>query len=378
MSYKPAGGSIPEHVYQISKRLIMRGHDLTIYTTDLSIPYFKSNVPSKCFKIVRLHYSPSVFRIYRLPFYLNLIPKLVRENFNIIHAHEYCPITEASAFVSKLRNVPLVVTTHGLFSMMIRGPKLSILNKSYFVERLINKIAKRIICVSKADAYLLQSHKIAPLDKISVIPNGVDVKRWSDLPNYGHFRQTYKINADDIIITCIGVITWRKGFQYAISAMKYLSHKIAAKLVIAGPDIGYLNTLKKLVKQLKLEGAVIFTGPLSDLMLKALYRDCDVFLCPSIYDPYPLVITEAMACAKPIVATKVGGIPELITDGVNGLLVKPCNPKEIANAVIKLLEDPEVAYKLGKEAYRTALNLSWDSVVNALEKIYYDAACDQC
>lgn len=373
MLYKPAGGSIPEHVYQISKRLKKRGHNVTVYTTDLSIPSFKSTSVPEDFKVIRLHYPSPLFRIYRPLLFFKLHSRLIKEDYDLIHAHEFCPITEATAITSKLYRIPLVLTTHGLFSMMIKSPKLNLLDESYFEERLISKLAKKIICVSKADAHLLQNSKIAPPEKISVIGNGIDMEKWSVLPPYGHFRQTYKIGENEKIIACVGVITWRKGFQYAIFAMKYIINKIKAKLVIAGPDVGYLKILKELARRLKLENNIIFTGALDDSMLKALYRDCDVFVCPSIYEPYSLVILEAMACVKPIVATKSGGIPEFITEGANGLLVEPCNPKKLAEAIIKLLEDQNMASKLAKEAYRTALNHSWDHVVDALEKLYYDS-----
>lgn len=121
-----------------------------------------------------------------------------------------------------------------------------------------------------------------------------------------------------------------------------------AKLVICGRDKRMKKKLEELAKRLGIEEDVLFVGEVKRSDISYYFAACDVFVIPSLSEGMPNAALEAMACAKPIVATNVGGLPEIVIDGVNGFLVKPKDPEALAEKICILLDNEEMRLKMGK------------------------------
>jgi glycosyltransferase involved in cell wall biosynthesis len=292
---------------------------------------------------------------------------------DIVHAHGYGTFTtDVASFASLLHKKPFVITIHGIHPTSELGHNLLLLY-NVLAHRLSLRMAKAIICVSQAEAHrlkvLINDHKI--WRKIVVIPNGIDLQKWQDLPTRGTFRKKFNIKSS-FLLTCIGRLVKAKGFQFLILAIPYILKEVKdITVVIAGPDGGYASTLIHLIRKMHLEDKVLFTGELSDYDLKALYVDSDIVIIPSLYEPFGIVALEAMACGKPVIASKVGGLAEIIKHGVNGYLVEPANSRALAEAILTLLKNPSLSESIREEGRKTVMKYSWDHIVEMLEELYY-------
>lgn len=130
------------------------------------------------------------------------------------------------------------------------------------------------------------------------------------------------------------------------------------------------QALQELVKELDLEERVTFVGKVSNGEVPKYMVASDVFVLPSLSEGFPLVTLEAMASGLPIVATKVGGLPEIVKDGDNGFLIEPKNPEQIAEKVLSLLVDEELREKISRNNQEKAKHYSWENIVERLEEVY--------
>lgn len=146
----------------------------------------------------------------------------------------------------------------------------------------------------------------------------------------------------------------------------------AARLTVAGS--GPLRSeLEALAGALGMAAAVTFTGRLDNDRMAALYREADLMLNPSLADNMPISILEAAACGVPVVSTDVGGIPHLVTDGRSALLVKPGDPRAMAAAALRVLEDTDLAARLREAGLELAQQYTWPAVRRRLFAVYHDA-----
>jgi len=204
-----------------------------------------------------------------------------------------------------------------------------------------------------------------PLDKIITIPSAVDNSFLEDISLKGGSKPSYPI------ILYVGRLAPRKGVHYLLQAMPSITkHLPKARLVIVG--VGPLeHHLKDLSRRLDLQNSVTFLGYVSDEKIRRLFAFADVVAVPSVFEGCPLVLLEAMAAGKPVVASAVQAIPEVIKHGFSGLLVKPSNIHEIEHAVVRLLKDESFAKYLGENARRTIIkDYSWEKTARRTLEVY--------
>jgi glycosyltransferase involved in cell wall biosynthesis len=175
------------------------------------------------------------------------------------------------------------------------------------------------------------------------------------------------------MILYVGRLASNKGLLNLIESVpKVLSQFPKTTFVLVGEDEGLRDKLVNRAAELGISDSVIFTGHITDndLFMSA-FTACDVFVLPSEYEAFGLVLLEAGACKKPCVATKVGGVPEVIEDGKTGLLVDYDDVASLANAITLLLEDESKRKQMGKAARESVRNkFTWTKVVDQLEKVY--------
>jgi glycosyltransferase involved in cell wall biosynthesis len=216
------------------------------------------------------------------------------------------------------------------------------------INRILSKMTDKIVAVSEeVKRDIMRYDKIAP-SKIVVIPNGIDIKRFNPKGNFADIRKEFSIKQGAIVVGFVGRIVPAKGLQYLIDSIPYVKEEFKnIKLLIIGEG-SIVARLHQQAKEKKVYDSIIFAGKRRDI--PDILSCIDIFVMPSIAEGLPNALLEAMAMGKPIVATEVGGIPEVIKNGVNGLLVPPRNPGALATAMEGLIGNDRLTAQMGHAA----------------------------
>lgn len=308
------------------------------------------------------------------------IEKLYREyKFEIIHGQS--PSSWGYGLLCR-NDIPFVVTLHstsfGEFASHFDAP-LSFVNKDFILDAakqiltapttcIEYRCANKVIAVSKALAREAVKFFRLPRNRVVAIHNGIDLPRIS-------FSRFKKENEEHLILS-VGRLVWRKGYKYLFDAMPHvLSEYPDAKLIV----VGYGNqkiSLQRYAKKLGIDGFVHFLDKVSRETLYSLYRKAEVYVQPSLYEPFGITILEAMSMRKPVVATNVGGIPEIITNGVEGLLVEPGNSLQLAKAITSVFSDSSLMRRLGNNARRRVeRDFTWETIAKKTLELYKQVLC---
>jgi len=244
-----------------------------------------------------------------------------------------------------------------------------------FLEKLTSSLTDKFIVNSEAlKNFVLEKIKVPP-EKIEVVYNGIDL---SGLPKVENKikRQELGCSEKDILIGTVGRLHKQKGIEYFLEAMKLVTgYRLqvtgGVKFLIAG-DGPEGESLKFKVQGLKLEERVKFLGWRKDAL--EIISILDIFVLPSLWEGTPNVILESLAYAKPTVATKVGGVGEIVEDQVSGLLVEPASVQALADAIIWVLKNPEKAKEMGnKGKEKVEKFFPIDKMVRETEEIYAES-----
>jgi glycosyltransferase involved in cell wall biosynthesis len=305
-----------------------------------------------------------------------LVNRMCKE-YGIDIVHGQSPSSWAYSLLREC-GTPFVVTLHstsfGEFNSYLdmpishvnRGVVIGALSEifSALLTRIEYAYADKVVAVSKAIAEDAIRYFRLPRERVTVIHNGIDLK---SLVNFGFSNDEVR----EHVILSVGRLVWRKGFRFLIDAMPHiLSEYSDAKLFLVG-DGDQRRILEQRVKKLGIDHSVYFLGRVSKERLYSLYKTADAYVQPSLYEPCAITILEAMSMGKPIVATSVGGNPELITNLAEGLLVEPKNSLQLADAIIRLLSDSSLKRKLGVNARKKVeKDFTWEAIANKTLKIY--------
>lgn len=268
-----------------------------------------------------------------------------RHQFHVLHTHKYKD-NILGTLAAWRAGIPVVVrTVHGA-SEPFRGMQAGRIAAYEVLDRIaLSKGADRIVAVSSNLAGNLR--KAYGDKKVVQIHNGIDLQRTTLRPA-GETKALLGIPEDHYVIGTVGRIMPVKGHKYLLRcAQLLLRNRRDIQVVIVG-DGPLQYELAQLASELGVERNVHFLGHRDDI--DDLIRVMDIFVLPSLHEGIPMVVLEAMALARPIVASKVGGIPEVVHDGMQGLLVAPADPNALAQACMKLLEDRDLANRFGEAA----------------------------
>jgi glycosyltransferase involved in cell wall biosynthesis len=236
-----------------------------------------------------------------------------------------------------------------------------------------NKILENAaICVALTKIEVEQYEKMG-VDgkKIVIIPNGIDTSQYNDLPLKGEFRSKYKIPENVRIILSLGRIHKIKGIDLLVSAFSDLCNEITdVKLVIVGPDEGYLSKIQEQIRQLHLENDVLVTGPLYGKEKLEAYVDSDVFVLPSRYEAFPNTILEAWACGLPVIATNNCCIADYIRYTEENAVVE-FDHVQMKEEILDLINNEEKRKRIGLKGKKLVQeNFDITKIVEKIEKIY--------
>lgn len=232
-----------------------------------------------------------------------------------------------------------------------------------------NKYTDLTIAVSEDIREIRIKREKVPPEKIIVIPNGV---RINSLETTGadKIRTELRLSKDVPVLGTVGRLTEVKGYGILLNALKFLKDRgLDFKFVFVG-DGDLSEELKILSSSLDLEERVLFAGARSDFV--SFLGVMDIFVLSSLREGLPVALLEAMAAKKPVIATAVGGIPEVISDGHNGILVPSNDSEALAREILHLINNQELRKELAINGFQTVQEkYSMQSVTDSIEKLYY-------
>jgi glycosyltransferase involved in cell wall biosynthesis len=286
---------------------------------------------------------------------------LRREPIGVIHAH----MPRASVpgtVIGRLARTPVIVSHEHTWSF--EGMPV----RRFLDRNVVARGSNVVLAVSERDRQKMIEVERIPAECIRVLPNGIPTPPENGISVRGDLGVPPEVG----LIGAVGRLYPQKGYDDLIRAIAVLkqsySRPFCCLILGHGPEEG---SLRALIDELGVAGEVRLAGRREDIA--DVVRALDVAVLSSKYEGMPLAIIEYMAGAAPIVSTAVGGVPELIEDGVQGLLVKPEDPGELAAAMQRLLEDRDLAARLGQAAYeRQRANYDLDVVVGKLEDLYLE------
>lgn len=297
---------------------------------------------------------------------------MVRERIDADLVHSHTWYGAMAGFMAKvLYDVPFVATVHSLEPL--RPWKEEQLGRSYhltsWVEKVALESADRVIAVSKSSRQeILDLFSVRP-ERVVVIHNGIDLDVWRHVEG-GATRKAFEIEGDYILF--VGRTSRQKGMVHLIEAMKHVDAGVRLVCCTSAPDTPEIEA--EIAARIAEEPRCTWINTLlrEDQYIE-LYSQAAVFCCPSVYEPFGIINLEAMACGRPVVASAVGGIPEVVVPEETGLLVPPGDPRALAEALNRLLRDRELARRMGRAGRkRVEEHFSWTSIARKTLDMYQD------
>lgn len=316
-----------------------------------------------------LFYPRAIFAT--LP-YSWFITKLMRTyEVDFVHAHIAYPNGFVALIAKHKARKPLIVTLHG--SDILTDPSVSYgMRLDQTIDMIIRKVLKEadVVIAASTATYREALRAGCQSEKIMLIPNGVDLDRFNSKINGRRIRNVLSV-VDKPMVFALGAHVPEHGFEYLIEAAYSVLKERPDVFFVIGGDGPLRPWYEEKAKSLGIDKNVIFVGKIPPEDLPCYYAASDLFVIPSLVEAFGLVIVEAMGCEKPVVGTKVGGIPDIIKDGLNGYLARPRDSKSLAEKILFLLENPNIAKRMGKEGRRLAQeNFDIEKRINKILTIY--------
>jgi glycosyltransferase involved in cell wall biosynthesis len=362
--FSPVHGGSAEVPYQLSKELAKRGHEVTIYASDYkSSQEYINTIPGVVVCLFRSWLNYAKFHV--TPGMIKRAKKEIK-NFDIVHMHNYRTFQNIPVhYYAKKYKIPYVLQAHGSVLPIFQREGLKKIFDLSFGYRILRDAAK-VIALTKTEAEQYNKMGVDE-NKIEIVPNGIDLSEYDNLPGKGEFRRKYKIKDDEKIILYLGRIHKIKGIDLLVKSFSDLIKELDnVRLVIVGPDDEFLSTLKKQINDLKISDKILLTGPLYEQDKLEAYVDANVYVLPSVYETFPVTVLEACACGTPVVVTDRCGITDIV-DKV-GYVVKYDEP--LKDTMFKILSDEELG-RFGERGNKwVEEEFGWNTIVEQILNVY--------
>lgn len=370
-------GGIAAHVHDLAQALGHLNIDIHVITCDF--PEAKAYEELDGIRVHRIDsykYPTSNFASWVYMMNLNmqqdaihLIRKAVEQDtICILHCHDWL-VAKVAIGLKHLFRIPLLATIHSTEYGRRKGIHSEYQRMIHQTEFWLVNEAWRVICCSKYMAEQINQLFYIPFTRINIIPNGVNSENYSMATPSPTFKQQYA-HPQEKLVLYVGRLVYEKGVSVLIEAVNRVQQRVNAKFVIVGD--GYMrDRLVDQARRLKVIDKIYFTGFLDEDSVKKLYQVADVFVIPSLYEPFGIVALEGMASGVPVVASDVGGLAEIITHDQTGVLVYPDNPESLAWGITRVLTDPGYAQWLVMNASEhVKTHYDWDTIAATTNTVY--------
>lgn len=368
----------------MGKRLYNRNIDITVYSGTKS--GFKRATMVDGIKVVPCFSTDISFPVDNWFFNKSALLTSKRNRADVYEAHTVSGYEVAKYLYRNVRGKPFIQVIHGVLAdeylesfkdqPMTMRAKLARLFLPYLskLERESAEKATLIVTVSKYSLEKIVQLYDVDRKKIRIVPNGVDTQRFKpDLVAKMKARRIMQLKDDEKYVLFVGNLVPRKGLYLLLNAAKTVFAEVKnVKVLIAG-DGPLRDSLLRYAEIKGVSDRIIFLGRVKDEILPRLYNCCDVVVLPSLQEGQGITLLEAQATAKPVVACKVGGVPEIVLDGETGILVEP-REEELAMAMIKLLSDDKLRERMGMAGRKFVCeNFTWEKCAEKMLNVYYEA-----
>jgi len=346
------------HALKISERLRRDGVEIKLYSLARSDDssaqqgYYRDvSVP---FEILTYEWHPDL--VTRLERMIDAYSKKLPRDADIYHSQDCVGGTALDRLKEQgLITAPIFRTVHHIDDFA--EPRLFEFEKKAVAHAdhrfVVSRYWKKVLM----DSYGFES---------TITYNGMDIEDFKDVPRT-------KASAPTVLF--VGGLEPRKGLEFLVLAMQIIAQEIPDVRLISVAKTGFRGTdevgwFKALANRSQVDTKIEFYESVSEQKLKQFYGECDLLALPSRNEGWGLSLMEAMACGKPVVATKVGGVPELVRNNSEGLLVDPCDVKGLARAIVRLLKDPELRVRMGRSGTERVQSFSWDRTARVVQREY--------
>ncbi len=369
-------GGLAQHVYDLTSALVDLGEEVHLITTGShGAPEYELVNGVKVYRVFPYQVSSPDFVTWVTQLNVAMVERcmmVLQEigDIHLVHAHDWL-VAYAARAVKHAYKVPLVATIHATEYGRNYGLHNDLQRHISDVEWWLNYEAWRVICCSFYMKGEVQHVFQTPGDKIKVIPNGVNAENFK--------VRRHKINRDlyaapdERIVFYVGRLVREKGVQVLLDSVpKILTRSTQTKFVIAGKG-PHEGALRHQVNNMGIADRVYFTGYIDDDTRNSLYSWASVAVFPSLYEPFGIVALEAMAARVPVVVSDTGGLGEIVRHGIDGLKVYQGSSSSLADMVLWLLNDSELAEKLKTQAYRRVVeDFNWREIARQTVEVYRD------
>ena len=310
------------------------------------------------------------YSVINLPIVKNFSLKLIKDlryrDTDIIHFQGLPRLFSRVLLQKAVDNKIKILTTHGIQETMeiIKRNKLCALLNKFLIDSLKN--LDHIIAVNNTDVRLLSNLGINK-NKITLIPNGIDVKKFKN-------RRKFVERNGKMKILCVARFDKNKNYETLVYALSKLKNDIEfdAYFIGAVTDANYFRKIMRLIKKNGLEKFIKIGLSLDDPALVDCYLSCDLFVLPSTVETFGLVVLEAMYAGLPIIATPVGCVPDILKNGVNGFIIPKNDPTKLYQACLKLLKNENIRNQMGNINKKISSNYTWSKVALSTYNLYQE------
>ncbi len=382
-----SGGGIEAYILNLSKSLSKAGHSVTILDRkylplDPDVEYIDGVriVRLTTRRFPRVNFTIS-FILNQISFAFRVKKYLAKADCDVVHVHVSISGLFLAITARNLRN-RLFYTSHSVR----RGKEsLSLLDRMAIAleNQLVKHTRKAIVLNEVVRGKLIMGVKAKPEDVVSV-PVGIDTNSFIPNLDVGDVRQRYGLEGN-VAILFVGRIRADKGVEYLVRAANIVVNEFGdnkgVQFLLVGPtdEFGsgegarspYLAKITRLIEDYGLQQNVKLTGALPFDDLRKLYVACDIFVLPSLAEAMPTALLEAMASGKPVIGTKVGGIPMQVKDGQSGFLIDPADEKQLAERIKYLIDNQTEAKEMGAYGRRLAEEeFNWSKIAERTLQVY--------
>ena len=367
-------GGIARHCEGLAKALVQQNHDVHLFTLDFpGSPDYEEMDGVKVYRASTELGHPN-FLTWVLLFNHFLSKRMADVSqsfdFDFLHVHDWLAAFSGISFKHYLKK-PMVLTVHSTEIGRAQGLHSADSFSINGIEWWATYEADRVIVCSQSMKNEICGHFNLPLDKVDVIPNAIDPTKYQTSVDRGSVRQRYGVGYGEKLILCVGRLVPQKGIEYFIRAIPRIARRYPeAKYIIVGE--GWSRDILEAEARASGHGGKIqFTGFAPDKEVIDLMTSADVLVVPSIYEPFGIVALEGMATGVPVVASRVGGLTEVIDHDRTGLFVYPRSPESIAWGIVKILSDPGHAKWITENAKEELhKSYSWEAVAMKTAEVY--------